>query len=246
MNLRHNGIIQYLQEHGEASAQALAERFGVSLMTIRRDLAAIERTGQITRTHGGALLARAGIVEFSFAQASKRFREEKRAIALEIARFVEPGMSVSLDSGTTTLEVAKAIAGIPSLTVLTSSLAIASVLYACENIDLVLLGGMVRKGSPDLNGWLTEENLRQFRVQLAVVGADGITREGAYNQNVELTRLCQVIMENSDRTILAADHSKLGHASFAKFASLRSFDLLVTGSGFRPRSGNGWSRPHGA
>mgnify|MGYP002641435331 CR=1 FL=1 len=231
MNVRHEQIIQWLQARGEASAQDLSEHFGVSLMTIRRDLATIESEGRLTRTHGGAVLSSAGIVEFTFERQGKQHAEEKRAIAREVASMVEPGMSISLDSGTTTLEVAKAIAGIESITVLTSSLAIASVLYAHENIDLVLLGGMARKGSPDLTGWLTEENLKQFHVDLAIVGADGVSEEGAYNRTVELTRVCQAILKGGEKTMLVADHSKFSGPSFAKFSSLEDIDFIITDTG---------------
>ena len=155
MNARHEDILKLLRERGDASVQVLAESFGVSVMTVRRDLMLLEQAGKLTRTHGGAVLSSAGIVEFAFERKGKRHAAEKRAIAREVASLVQAGMSVSLDSGTTTLEVAMAIAGIDSLTVLTSSLAIASALYASENIELVLLGGRAgraartsRAGSP--------------------------------------------------------------------------------------------------
>ena len=146
MNARHERIVAFLGGRGEASVQDLAEHFDVSLMTIRRDLALLERAGRLTRTHGGAVLSKPGVVEFAFVEKGERFAAEKRAIAREAARLVQPGMSVALDSGTTTLEVAKAIRSIDGITVLTSSLAIASVLYAQDNVELVLLGGTAGRG----------------------------------------------------------------------------------------------------
>ena len=234
MNLRHEEILQHLTRVGEAAVPDLADLFGVSLMTIRRDLMILERDGKLTRTHGGAVLSRAGIVEFSFLEQGRQYAAEKQAIAREAAKWIEPEMSLSLDSGTTTLEVAKVLASIHPLTVLTSSLAIASVLYACEGIELVLLGGTVRHGSPDLTGWLTEENLREFHVDLAFVGADGVTCEGAYTRHVDQTRVCQAMMTGADRTFLVADSSKFGRAAFTRFAALSEFDGAITDSKLSP------------
>lgn len=228
MNARHDRMAEYIGGREEASVPELARHFNVSVMTIRRDLVLMERAGRLTRTHGGAFLSKQSIVEFAFAERGKEHAAEKRAIAREVAARIEPGMTISLDSGTTTLEVARNIAHVSPLTVLTSSLAIASVLYAHDNIDLVLLGGAVRKGSPDLMGWLTEQNLRQFHVDLAIVGADGVTRDGAFTNAIDLTRVCQAIMAGATRTILVVDHSKFGRASFARFAALNEFAEVFT------------------
>jgi DeoR/GlpR family transcriptional regulator of sugar metabolism len=234
MNVRHDKIVKLLSKHGEASVQVLADSFSVSVMTIRRDLMLLEQAGRLMRTHGGAVLSRVGIVEFAFERKGKEYAAEKRAIALAVASLVQPGMSISLDSGTTTLEVAKAIAGIDSLTVLTSSLAIASALYVHENIELVLLGGRARTGSPDLTGWLTEENTRQFHVDLAIVGADGVNREGVFTTTVDVTRVCQAIMAGGEKTILVVDHSKLNRPSFARFATLKEIDHIITDASISP------------
>ena len=102
-------------------------------------------------------------------------------------------MTVALDTGTT-LEVSNAIAGIENLTVLTSSLAIASTLYARDTINLVLLGGKARRGSPDLAGWLTEENLKHFRVDVTMVGADGADRDGLYTNDESIARVTQAMI----------------------------------------------------
>ncbi len=234
MNVRHDKIVKLLSKRGEASVQALADAFSVSVMTIRRDLMLLEQAGRLLRTHGGAVLSRVGIVEFAFERKGKKYAAEKRAIAQATAAFIQPGMSISLDSGTTTLEVAKAIAGIDSLTVLTSSLAIASALYTQENIKLVLLGGLARTGSPDLTGFLTEENTKHFHVDLAIVGADGVNRKGAFTSTVDLTRVCQAIMTGGERTVLVADHSKFDKPSFARFATLKEIDHIVTDANISP------------
>lgn len=228
MNTRQKLIVDLVTRDGEVYVQDLATRLDVTTMTIRRDLHALERGGSLIRTHGGAVLSNAGIIEFSFLKKGEEHGAEKRAIAEAIAKLVRPGMTLTLDTGTTCLEVAKSIRGIQEVTVLTSSLAIASALYARDNVDLVLLGGKARKGNPDLTGWLTEENLRRFRVDLAVLGADGADPEGLYTVDEAVGRLSQGMIGCAASTILAADSSKFGKTSFLKYAGWNDIDHVFT------------------
>jgi DeoR/GlpR family transcriptional regulator of sugar metabolism len=238
-NVRFERIVDFVNRNGEASAQALAEHFGVSPVTIRRDLMLLERSGRVTRTHGGAIPSKPGVVEFAFQERGARNAEEKHAIALAVALSLKPGCTVALDSGTTTLEVAKAISSLEGLTVLTCSLAIAAVLQAYDSVETVLLGGTLRRGSPDLTGWLTEETLQRFRVDYAIVGADGITPEGAYASAVDLARICEAVLKAGTSTVLVADHSKMGRPSFVRYATLKQFDRVVTDSGV-PATARKW------
>jgi DeoR family transcriptional regulator of aga operon len=228
MNPRQNTIAEQLAQHGEVSVKDLAEQLGVTPMTIRRDLDQLEGSGLLMRTHGGAVLAKAGIIEFSFKRKGEKNTAEKQAIAREVSRLIHPGMTVTLDTGTTALEVARCIAGTQDLTILTSSLAIASTLYARDNIDLVLLGGKARKGSPDLTGWLTEENLKHFRVDLAVLGADGADRDGAYTNDESVARVSQAVIACAATAVLAVDHTKFERPSFLRYAAWRDLDYVVT------------------
>lgn len=230
-NARFERIIDYINRHGEASAQTLAEQFGVSPVTIRRDLMLLEQNGRITRTHGGAIPSKPGVVEFAFQERGARNADEKRAIALAVASTFKRGCTVALDNGTTALEIAKAITATEGLTVLTCSLAIAAVLQAHENVETVLLGGTVRRGSPDLTGWLTEETLQRFHVDYAIVGTDGLTHEGAYAAAVDLARICEAMLKVATTSILVADHSKVGQPSFVRYATLKQFDRVVTDTG---------------
>ncbi|MBN2309862.1 MAG: DeoR/GlpR transcriptional regulator [Candidatus Hydrogenedentes bacterium] len=235
MNPRHAQIVEALAERGEASVRDLAARFGVAEMTIRRDLAELQREGRLQRTHGGAVLSRAGVVEFAFKEKGRERAAEKRAIAACVAGLIRPGMAISLDTGTTTLEVARAVAGMRELTVLTSSLVIASALYAQDGIELVLLGGTVRSGNPDLSGWLTEENLRRFRVDLAILGADGINLDGAFTTDVAVARVSQAMIAGAGAVVLAADSTKFERTAFVQFASWADIDHVATDAGVPAR-----------
>lgn len=236
---RHEAIVKLLAAQEEASVQELANHFGVSTMTIRRDLTALEQEGSLKRTHGGALLSKAGIVEFAFREKERHFAAEKNAIARQAASLVRPGMAVTLDTGTTTLEVARALANTKRLSILTSSLPIASVLYAHDNIELVLLGGTIRRDNPDLSGWLTEDNLKRFRVDLAILGADAVDPDGVLTTDVSIARVSQAMISNARETVLVIDHSKFEKGGFVKFASWNDIDIVISDDGV-PNSIRQW------
>lgn len=231
MNARQQQILEQLRLQREVSVPALAGRFQVSPLTIRRDLDALAREGALTRTHGGAVCSQSSVVEFAFLDRAQDRTAEKLAIAKHLASVVQPGMTIVLDTGTTTLEVARAIAGIPRLRVLTSSLAIASALHAYDNIDLVLLGGSVRHHSPDLSGPLTEENLKQFQTELAILGADAVSSEGLYTSDLGIARISQAMMACARERWLVIDSSKFSRRSFVKFADWSAITHLVTDAG---------------
>ncbi len=231
MNARHQQIIEQLRVQREVTVPALAAQFQVSSLTIRRDLDTLAREGLLTRTHGGAVLSQSSVIAFAFLDRAQDRTAEKVAIAKHLASVVQPGMTIVLDTGTTTLEVARAIAGISRLRVLTSSLAIASALYAYENIDLVLLGGSVRHRNPDLSGPLTEENLKQFQTELAILGADAVSPEGLYTSDLGIARISQAMMACARERWLVVDSSKFTRRSFVKFADWSAITHLVTDNG---------------
>jgi len=226
--LRRQRILQALAGREEVSAAALASRFHVTTMTIWRDLEVLERAKRITRTHGGALLSAPVVAAFAFQARQQCHLAEKAAIGRAAARQVKPGMTIILDTGTTTLEVARALGGIARLKVLTSSLAIASVLLANDALELVLLGGTVSPGSPDLSGALTEDNLAEFRADLAFVGADAMDQHGLYTRNQGIARVSRAMIANAQRTLLVADSSKFGRTAFVRFAAWDAVDGWVT------------------
>ncbi|MFH1708225.1 MAG: DeoR/GlpR family DNA-binding transcription regulator [Planctomycetota bacterium] len=228
MNPRQAEIVDLLARGGAVAVQELAGRFGVSSMTVRRDLDALEHEGAVVRTHGGAMLTRTRTVEFAFAARAERRGPAKRAIAAEVRRSIRPGMSVCLDTGTTTMEVARAIAGLRGIKVLTASLAVSAVLYAQDGIELVMLGGVARKGSPDLYGEITEENVKRFRVNLAVIGADAASAEGIFAADQTMNRVTRAMIAAADEVMLVIDSSKFGGTAFRKYADWDEIDTVVT------------------
>ncbi len=233
---RHRRILELLARDGEVSVQQLSSLFAVTPMTIRRDLEALEREGRLTRTHGGAVYSQRAVIEFAFLERGREHQAEKQAIAREAARLVEPGMRLVLDTGTTSLAVAHRLTGTPRLTVLTTSLAIASALHAHENIELILLGGNVRRSSPDLTGPLTEENLARFRVDIAFVGCDGADATGAYTTDMAVARVTRAMIGCARRVVLVADSSKFGREAFVRYAAWENFQQVITDGGLTSRA----------
>jgi DeoR family transcriptional regulator, fructose operon transcriptional repressor len=231
VNARHERILEQVRLRREVSVRNLARLLRVAPVTVRRDLASLERANALTRTHGGAVLSSSAVIEFAFLDRAQEHLAQKRAIARHVAAAVRPGMTLVLDTGTTVLEVARAIAGIPRLRVLTSSLPIASALHAHANIDLVLLGGSVRRDSPDLSGPLTEENLRQFQTELAVLGADAVSRGGLYTSDLGIARISRAMIASARERWVVADSSKFARRAFVKFADWSQVSLLVTDDG---------------
>ena len=231
MNRRQADILELLQTQGEVSVADLARRFQVTSMTIRRDLDELGAEGCLVRTHGGALPARVAEVRFAFAGRADPYAARKQAIASEAARLVQPGMIVTLDTGTTTLAVAQALAETPDLTVITSSLAIAAALYPHANIHLILLGGAVRQGTPDLSGELTEQNLGRYRSSLAFLGADAAAADGLYTSHEGVSRVSRAMMSGAARKILVLDSGKFQSRALARYAVWEDFDLVITDDG---------------
>jgi DeoR/GlpR family transcriptional regulator of sugar metabolism len=226
---RQKQICQLVARRGECSIDELAEQFGVSRMTIRRDLQALAGQGKVIRTHGGAALAERVSFEFEFLNRVREHRAAKEAIAAAAAAQINDGESIMLDSGTTTLELAKQLRGKRGLTVVTSSLPIAAQLQYDEQIEVVLLGGRLRPSSADLSGGLTEANLETLRADAAFLGADAVDRHGAvYQESPEVARLLTKMAAAAGRVFVMADGSKLGKTALWRFGRLADWTALVT------------------
>lgn len=201
-------------------------------MTIRRDLNALEAQSHILRTHGGAMLAEKMILEFDYRARRETNGAAKRAIAAEARKLVKSGQRLILDTGTTALELATLLKDGLKLTVITPSLAVASELQHAAGVEVILLGGVIREGSPDLTGPLTEQGLEVFAADLAFQGADGIGADGSiYNSDLRLARVDQIMRRVSERCCVLADHTKIGVTALARSGSLAEVDVFITSQG---------------
>jgi len=227
--VRQAKIAEFLEIDGEVSIPDLAQQLDVSEMTIRRDLDALAAQGRIIRTHGGATAAGRVTFEFSFLKQRRKLQREKEQIGRLAAERVSDGQSVLLDSGTTTLAVARALRGHNDLTVITSSLPIASELQYQSTIRVLLLGGYLRSGSPDLSGGLTERNLDELRADVAFLGADGVDPDGTvYSASPDVAHMLTRMAASAATVYVVADHSKLAKRALMRYGNVAEWAGLIT------------------
>lgn len=226
---RHQDILDLLRAKGSSSVDFLARRLGVSEMTVRRDLRAMEEDGRVVRTHGGATLAERVAFEFSFLQRTQVNQAAKQAIAAVAVCHLGKTRTLMLDSGTTTLALAELLKSHTDLTVITTSLPIASTLQFSPGIELLLLGGLLRRDAPDLGGPLTEANLENLRADVAFIGADAIdAKGGVYNNALPVGRMLCKMADSAARVFVLADSSKLGKTGLMRFGQLNKWAALIT------------------
>jgi DeoR/GlpR family transcriptional regulator of sugar metabolism len=233
---RRRRIELLLSQQGECSVARFASELGVSEMTIRRDLQALAAAGRIVRSHGGATAMEQVLFQFEFLRRSKLNDRAKLQIARTAAAMVRDGQSVMLDSGTTTLALALELRLRHRLTLITTSLAIASALQQSAGVQVLLLGGFVRRDSPDLVGIITESNLDQLKADWAFVGADGIDLQGnIYNASIEVCRMLPRMVDSAGAAYVVADSSKIGRPALMRFGHIAACQGLITDAGISPK-----------
>jgi DeoR/GlpR family transcriptional regulator of sugar metabolism len=228
-NSRQKQICELITQKGECTIEELIERFHVSGMTVRRDLQTLADQGKVIRTHGGATLADRISFEFEFLNRVQENQEAKKAIGAAANAQIKDGEWVMLDSGTTTLELAKQLRSRNRVTVVTTSLPVAAQLQFNSHIEVLLLGGRLRPSSPDLAGAITEYNLEMLRADVAFLGADAIDTHGAvYQESPELARMLSKMAASANRVFVVADGSKLGKTAFWRYGRLTDWAALIT------------------
>lgn len=226
---RHNRILELIETQHAVSVSQLCEVLDVSEMTIRRDLRLLSSKGLLARVHGGAITRQGRSYEPSYRNRITKNVRQKEIIGRTAAKLVNKGDSITLDVGTTTLELAKALDGTPDLTVITTSLHIANVLSEAPNLRLILAGGIVRKGELSLVGHIAESTFEGFRVDKAFIGIGGLHPEdGLTEYNLEDALVKRVIIKKAGQVIVLADSSKLGATCFSWISPLSDVDILVT------------------
>jgi len=229
---RLEAIRKELLKSDEVSIEDMAEKFGVHAMTIRRDLQLLESRGEAVRTYGGAAFAQKLSFEFAFRDKQNEMAAEKHAIAKKAVEHVKDGHVVLLDTGTTTLQIARELAGKRKVTIITISLAIISELQFAEDIQLLLLGGFLRQGAPDIYGPLTEQCLDSLTADIAFMGADGIDYLGnIYGNEMRFLNLDRKMADVSEKAIVVADSSKMGKHAMCKVYGAKKYDSIITDSG---------------
>ncbi|MGI8863679.1 MAG: DeoR/GlpR family DNA-binding transcription regulator [Solirubrobacteraceae bacterium] len=221
-------ILERLAQSGSVAVGPLAEALGVSSATIRRDLELLDSQRLMTRTHGGAV-ARGLLYELPLRYKAARHQEEKLRIARAAAEHVPEGGAVGLTGGTTTTEVARAIADRPGLTIVTNALNIASELAIRPNLKLVIPGGVARSESYELVGPLAEASLQTLNLGVVFVGVDGIALMAGLTTHHDVeANTNRLLIDRAQRVVVVADSSKLERVTFARICGVDRVDVLIT------------------
>ena len=220
---------------GRVEIDEAAQRLAVSPATVRRDLDELAEQQLLVRTRGGAV-AHSVSYDLPLRYKLSRRPDEKRAIAAAAAERVGPGGVVGLNGGTTTTEVARALASRPGadttapLTVVTNALNIAHELAVRPHVKLVLTGGVVRTQSYELVGPLAAPVLEALTLDVAILGVDGVSADGgACTNNEEEAAVNELMARRARHVVVVADASKLGRRAFARICGADRIDTVVSG-----------------
>lgn len=226
---RFSLILERLAEKGSVGVADLAVELGVSLASVRRDLQLLEEQRLLSRTHGGAVALNM-VYELPLRYRGGRHKEEKRRIALVAAERVAGGVNaVGLTGGTTTTEVARALAERSGLTIITNALNIGSELALRPNLKLIVTGGWARSESYELVGPLADASLQGLNLDLAIVGVDGISSHGGITTyDVVEAQTNRAMIDRARKVIVVADGSKVGRMAFARICHIALLGELIT------------------
>ncbi|SFH86191.1 DeoR/GlpR family DNA-binding transcription regulator [Planctomicrobium piriforme] len=228
LDQRRQGILLLVENKGFVSLREITEEIEVSESTARRDLEYLESLGQIRRTRGGAAFVGESLSGFDDRR-SLAVRE-KQKIGKVAADLVGTSETIILDGGTTTLEVARHLAG-KSLQVVTNSLPIVNHLVGVADLEVVFLGGYLYPKTGVALGELTVAALRQIHARRLIMGVGGITPAGLFNSNSLLVEAERQMMASADEIIVVADSTKLGHSELVRLCGLENIHRLIVDAG---------------
>ena len=225
--VRRVKLRELIREHGFVSIPDLREAMEVSESTIRRDLEALEESGEAKRTHGGVFSTgpTTAVKQFESKKNPGQW-EKKRSIAEAAANLIDDHDTLLLDGGSTTYELARQLIGRP-LQIVTNSLPVANLFSSCDSVDLVLLGGALHHRTGVTLGSFANQMLQSINVQKAFLSVAGINVRGFYNSNMLLVETERAMMQCADRTIIVADSSKFGRCSLARLCEWSDVHTLV-------------------
>jgi DeoR family fructose operon transcriptional repressor len=227
--VRQQSIADLVNQKGNVTVNDLCEIFNVSPATTRNDLRALEERCEIKRTHGGAISCNKTVYELNTYQKEVRNVDKKRAIAQAALSYIQEGDAIALDSGTTTFELAKLLGRFKELTVLTNDLQIAGWLERNTEVNIIMVGGSVRRHFRCTVGQAALEMLATLHVDKAFVAVNGISVEnGLSTPSMDMASIKKNMINAAEQVILLADSSKIGRTALAAYAPISILDIYVT------------------
>lgn len=231
---RQKNISIILNRDGSIKVNELSEYFNVSEATIRRDLQEMEEKRLLKRTHGGAVKIDITNFEPSFVDKKDERQNEKLAIGKTAASMIKDGDTIILDSGTTTLQIAKNITA-RNVTVITNSIDIAEELSNNKELEIIVTGGTLRFKTRAMVGHICEEAFKYFRVDKAFIGANGISAiEGITTPNFTEAQTKKSMIKSANKVIIVADSSKIQNVCLSVICSIGDVTSIIT-SGSMPQ-----------
>jgi len=230
---RHHRILALLAAREQVSMENLAEEFGVSRETLRRDIVQLEAEGRLKRVFGGFM--RVDGTEPPFQSRMATNAEAKRRIGAAAARLVRPGMMVAVDAGSTTIAFAEYLASIPKLQVITNSLGVAGAVSKGGHAEVILLGGRLGSDVPGTFGEIALAQLRRFHPDFAFISPSALDAQaGAMNFDQAEADIARTMSECAERLVVLADGSKLGCKSRVQICDCESIHTLITDRKAKP------------
>jgi DeoR/GlpR family transcriptional regulator of sugar metabolism len=228
---RRQSILNLLTKEGFISITELGKRFDVSEMTIRRDLAYLQEQGLLKRTYGGAVPTEPAFFELSQQVKLSAFVSEKERIASYCAEIITDGDVIILDSGSTTMQIAKKLKD-RNLTVITNDLFIISELANYPTIQLLVVGGEVRRATNNMTGLKAIEFFNDLHANKLFLGVEGVEEQSGLSvPDLAELSIKRRMMRSARQVIVVADHSKIGRNTMGVIAPLNEADLLITDHG---------------
>jgi DeoR family glycerol-3-phosphate regulon repressor len=228
-NPRQAQLLEAVREHGSASIDALAERFGVTLQTVRRDVQRLADAGLLARFHGGARVAASTTENLAYRQRQELNADAKRRIARAVAKAVPDGCSLIINIGTTTEAIARELLQHKGLRVITNNLNVAAMLSGNPECEVIVAGGVVRPRDRGIVGEATVDFIRQFKVDIGLIGISGIEADGTLRDfDFREVKVARAIVEHSREVWLAGDHSKFNRPAMVELGRLDQVDRLFT------------------
>ncbi|TVQ23003.1 MAG: DeoR/GlpR transcriptional regulator [Spirochaetaceae bacterium] len=228
LNERENQILEILAEHESAGVSDLAEQLGVSLVTVRSALSALEDRGYLVRTWGGASAA----VHPRILDRKLSMSDEKKRIARAAADLVEDGDTIMVEAGTTTAMVVSFLLGRRDITLVSNSTLVLPSARTNPGLTLTTIGGIFRPETESFVGPVAREQLTQYHVRRAFIGTDGFSLSGGISTHlVEGAEIVRTMAQCADEVVLVADSSKYGKTGFVRVLPVSAIDRIITDSG---------------
>jgi DeoR family transcriptional regulator, glycerol-3-phosphate regulon repressor len=228
-NPRQLQLLQIVQQRGTVTVESLAESLSVTLQTVRRDVQKLADEGLLTRFHGGVRVPGSTVENIAHLQRLQLNAPEKKRIARSIAAAVPNDCSLILNIGTTTESVARALLEHTGLRVITNNLNVASILSANSQSEVIVVGGLVRGRDQGIVGEAAVDFIRQFKVDIAIIGISGIEADGTLRDfDYREVKVAQTVISHAREVWVAADTSKFNRPAMVEVGQLTQIDRLYT------------------